>query len=110
MKLTVNPITRHSTIRASLRLRVICAWCDDEIQSGSPPENPPQTSHGICRSCAARYFGMESYVRGDIAREGKQAPEGAGKTADGFQQSYNAQAAVEIASRLIVSQRVSDAR
>jgi transposase len=31
------------------------------------------------------------------------------KTADGFQQSYNAQAAVEIESRLIVSQRVSDA-
>jgi transposase len=31
------------------------------------------------------------------------------KTADGFQQSYNAQAAVEIGSRLIVSQAVSDA-
>lgn len=31
------------------------------------------------------------------------------KTADGFQQSYNAQAAVEIESRLIVSQSVSDA-
>jgi transposase len=31
------------------------------------------------------------------------------KTADGFQQTYNAQAAVEIESRLVVSQAVSDA-
>ena len=31
------------------------------------------------------------------------------KTADGFQQSYNAQAAVEVASRLIVGQRVTPA-
>lgn len=31
---------------------LVCAWCKDVMKPGSP-----KVSHGICRPCAARFFG-----------------------------------------------------
>jgi hypothetical protein len=37
------------------RLRVLCAWCDE----AAPAEPAQQVSHGICRECAMRFFGID---------------------------------------------------
>jgi hypothetical protein len=38
--------------------RVVCAWCEEELRPAPPGGKAAATSHGICPSCAARYFGL----------------------------------------------------
>jgi hypothetical protein len=39
--------------------RVICAWCQQDIEGTQPAENLTGDSHGICAPCARRHFGCE---------------------------------------------------
>jgi hypothetical protein len=39
--------------------RVICAWCEQPIESAKPATGLTMTSHGICAPCARRHFGLD---------------------------------------------------
>jgi|GEM_PF-6579386 len=50
-----HPIVSHQPPRPSLR--VLCAWCEDA--PNVPADEARTVSHGICRGCAVRYFGID---------------------------------------------------
>jgi hypothetical protein len=43
---------------ARLLPTLVCAWCKLVMKAGSP-----KVSHGICRGCAAHWFGRPARVR-----------------------------------------------
>lgn len=40
-------------------MKIVCAWCQEEINAGPEDETAFEISHGICLSCKARFFADE---------------------------------------------------
>jgi hypothetical protein len=47
----------HTSSRPAFR--VVCAWCEQDIESAPPAPGLTGTSHGICAACALRHFGLD---------------------------------------------------
>ena len=43
--------------------RVLCAWCEQVLESAKPAEDLTGNSHSICPPCALRYFGLNLDAR-----------------------------------------------
>ena len=85
-----------------------------EKPRGRAPAGPESVKETPSPKDQYNYTGPESRImsrpKGDSQPQAaRRAKRSGGKTGSGFQQSYNAQAAVEIESRLIVGQTVSEA-
>lgn len=47
-------INEHRSRSPALLPTIVCSWCKQVLSVGTP-----KISHGICRSCAATFFGRK---------------------------------------------------
>jgi hypothetical protein len=63
-----TPLSQSSFPPGRPAIRVLCAWCDQDIPQTKPAAAPlTATSHGICKPCALRHFGFELETMADAA-------------------------------------------
>jgi hypothetical protein len=59
--MNANASTQQNEASTSSRpvFRVLCAWCEQLLESATPAAGLTGTSHGICAPCALRHFGLD---------------------------------------------------